>query len=317
MLIFPRTSGLFTFCISLAVSIAGVSLIAQESKEGADSKAEPPAADVSEAETPEKAEKPEKKKRGGRSRSVNVQDMTPAERVRMQRNMGDIDIYSKDNVAYRKSWGFRTGVTSLYPPFYEGWEDGRKVKGFVEELSAEGEPGYTLSCVTFNKNFYKQTGGEFINFFTRIWVPEQYAFSLFTPTSFERIKAGVREGIVRARKEYADRDQFETFNDYIAFKFGRDDEIDNFVDGFWIEANEGDEHLTYFYTSEFLVNNKKGAFVRPLIATTTYAIVRNKLLQIDIVKAYDARDDVPRLLEFTERFRKDMVVVNQHGESDR
>ncbi len=271
-------------------------------------------------ESSEQAEpkKRERKQRKGGRRTVSLEEMSPADRIRMQRQMGDTDLYGKDGVAYRKSWGFKSGVSQLYTPFYEGWADGRDVKGLFDSFAEDGEPGYTLSSVMFNEAFYKRTGKEFVNYFTLIWVPERYAFTLFQPSSFQPIKDQVREKIVKARKSYAKRDQFETFQDYVAFKFGRDEEIENFVDGFWIEANESEEHLTYFYTSEFLVEKtkKKQSYVRPLIATTTYMIVRNKLLKLDVVKVYESQEDVVRLLEFTNGFREDMHVVNRYGESD-
>ena len=266
-------------------------------------------------ETETDPERASSKKRR-RSRSP-MEDMMPIDRLRAQRQMGDIDLYFKDGVAYRDSLGFKSGVIQLYPPFYEGWANGRKVKGLYEDFVKDGEPGFTLSSVIYNERYYRETGKEFVNYFILYWVPEQYAFTLFQPNSFGPVKDRVREAIVKARKNYARRDQFDTFQDYVAFKFGRDDEIANFVDGFWIEANEGDYHLTYFYTSEFLVERKRQAFVRPLIATTSFILVRGKLLKVDIVKAYDSPEDIPRLLEFTEGVRDDMKTVNRHGESNR
>jgi hypothetical protein len=65
------------------------------------------------------------------------------------------------------------------------------------------------------------------------------------------------------------------------------------------------------------VERKRQAFVRPLIATTSFILVRGKLLKVDIVKAYDSPEDIPRLLEFTEGVRDDMKTVNRHGESNR
>lgn len=262
----------------------------------------------------EKAEKPERK---NSNRRVRVSELSNEERVRYQRQMGDVDLYSKDGVAFRKTWGFKSGVTELYPPFYDGWVDGKRVKGLYEEFVQDGEPGYTLASVSFNQPFYQATGKEFINFFALVWVPEQFAFTLFQTSNFEALKEGVRDRIVEARKQYANRDQFDSFEDYVAFKFGRDEDMENFVDGYWIEANEGPEHLTYFYTSEFLVERRKQAFKRPLIATTTYLIVRNKLLKIEIAKEYSIPEDIAQLLEFTNGFREDMKVVNRYGETDR
>ena len=278
-----------------------------------------------EGDSPEEIEGPEKKaprSRKRRSSKVALEELSPTERIRIQRQMGDVDLYGKDGVAYRKSWGFRSGVTQLYPPFYEGWANGydakgHDVKGLFEKLAEDGEPGYTLSSVSFNERYYRQTGREFINFYALVWVPEQYAFTLFQENSFQPIKDNLRETIVKARKGYAKRGQFETFQDYVAFKFGRDEEIENFVDGFWVEANESAEHLTYFYTPEFLVERKRQAFVRPLIATATFLIVRNKLLRLDIIRSYDSPEDIPSLLEFTKGLREDMKIVNRYGESDK
>ena len=270
---------------------------------------------LDESANPDDVQKPAKKKR--QNRSVRVNELTQEERIRYQRQMGDVDLYSKDGVAFRKSWGFKSGVTQLYPPFYDGWVDGKRFKGLHEEFAKDGDPGYTLASVAFNEPFYKATGKEFVNFFTLIWVPEQYAFSLFQPSNFERFKEGIQSKIVAARKDYAQRDQFDSFEDYIAFKFGKDDDMENFVDGYWLVANESQEHLTYFYTSEFLVERRKQAFVRPLIATTTYLVVRNKLLRLDVAKEYSVPEDIAQLLEFTNGFREDMNVVNRFGETDR
>jgi hypothetical protein len=229
-----------------------------------------------------------------------------------------VDFHSKGGVGYRKSWEFRSGVTKLYPPYYDGWEDGREMKGLYEDYAGKGEPGYTLSRIIYNDRFLQQTGSEFVNFFSLFWVPEAYAFSLFTPRSFEKVKNTIRERIIEARKEYAEREKFDSFEDYIAFKFGNDFEMEGFVDGYWIEANDGPEHLTYFYTSEFVGyrRKKKEAYKTPLIATATYMIVRNKMVKMDVVREYVGRDDIPVLLEFTSKLHADMNVVNRYGESD-
>lgn len=268
-----------------------------------------------EAKPSSEIEKPERKKK--ESRRVRVSELTQEERIRYQRQMGDVDLYSKDGIPFRKSWGFKSGVTQLYPPFYDGWVDGKRVKGLYDEFAQDGDPGFTLASVSFNEPFYKATGKEFVNFFALIWVPEEYAYSLFQPSSFAKVKDGIHSKIIAGRKQYADREQFDTFEDYIAFKFGRDEDMENFVDGYWLVANESSEHLTYFYTSEFLVERRKQAFKRPLIATTTYMVMRNKLLRLDVAKEYSVPEDIQQLLEFTNGFREDMKVVNRYGETDR
>ncbi len=256
----------------------------------------------------------DRKRRG----PIRLEQLPPEERRRMQMQMRGVDFHSKDGVGYRKSWEFRSGVTKLYPPYYDGWEDGRGVKGLYEDYVGKGEPGYTLSRIIYNDRFYEQTGSEFINFFSLFWVPEAYAFSLFTPRSFEKVKTTIRERIIEARKDYADRDKFESFQDYIAFKFGNDFEMEGFVDGYWIEANDGPEHLTYFYTSEFVgyKRKRKEAYKVPLIATATYMIVRNKMVKMDVVREYVNQEDIPILLEFTSKLHGDMKTVNRYGESD-
>ncbi len=270
-------------------------------------------------EAESKASQPERRDRRNRGRRERIDpvDLTPEQQLQMYIQQGDTDIFMKGGVVYRKSWAFRTGVTQLYPPLYDGWKNGKDVKGLYEDYADEGEPGYTLSSITYNDRFYQQTGAEFVNFFSLVWVPEAYAFSVFTNRSFETFKDTLRQRIIDARKQYADRDRFETFQDYIAFKFGRDDEMENFVDRYWIEANEGSGHLTYFYTSEFsgIKGKKNEAFTRPLIATATYMIVRNKLLRMDVVKEYDGQDEISILLEFTDKIRRDMIAVNLPGES--
>lgn len=268
----------------------------------------------SEGESGEPVKANNSKRRG----QLALEELLPEERRRMEMQMMGVDFHSKDGVGYRKSWEFRSGVTKLYPPYYDGWADGREMKGLYEDYAGKGEKGYTLSRIIYNDRFLEQTGSEFVNFFSLFWIPETYAFSLFTPRSFEKIKDTIREGIIEARKEYAERDKFESFQDYIAFKFGNDFEMEGFVDGYWIEANDGPEHLTYFYTSEFVGyrRKKKEAYKIPLVATATYMIVKNKMVKMDVVREYVSQDDIPILLEFTSKLHGDMKVVNRYGESD-
>lgn len=227
------------------------------------------------------------------------------------------DRFTKNGVEYRKQWGFKAGVARLYPPFYSGWENGMEVKGLYEEYAAKGEVGYTLSSIFYNQRYFKNTGSEFVNNFVLLWVPERYAFSVVDEGAFEAFKNSIKENIIEARKQYADRDKFESFDDYIAFKFGRDEEMEDFVDGYWIVADENDYRLTYFYTSEFIGTEKrsKQAFKRPLIATTSYMLVRNKVLKMDIVKEFDGRDDIPILLQFTANLHRDLELVNRYEPS--
>ncbi|HCR30949.1 MAG TPA: hypothetical protein DIV79_13130 [Opitutae bacterium] len=227
------------------------------------------------------------------------------------------DRFTKNGVEYRKQWGFKAGVARLYPPLYSGWENGLEVKGLYEEYAAKGEAGYTLSSIFYNQRYFEETGSEFVNNFVLLWVPERYAFSVFNEVNFEAFKNTIKENIIEARKQYADREKFESFDDYIAFKFGRDEEMEDFVDGYWIVAEENDFRLTYFYTSEFIGSEKrsKQAFKRPLIATTSYMLVRNKVLKMGIVKEFDGRDDIPILLQFTANLHRDLELVNRYEPS--
>lgn len=227
------------------------------------------------------------------------------------------DRFTKNGVEYRKRWGFRAGAARLYPPLYSGWESGMEVKGLYEEYVAKGEAGYTLSSLFYNERYFRDTGSEFVNNFVLLWVPERYAFSLFDESAFEAFKNSIKESIIEARKEYADREKFESFDDYIAFKFGRDEEMEDFVDGYWIVADENDYRLTYFFTSEFIGTEKrsKQAFKRPLIATTSYMLVRNKVLKMDVVKEFDGRDDIQILLQFTANLHRDLELINRYEPS--
>jgi len=253
---------------------------------------------------PSKAEKQERQTKREPEKAIRI----PLE--------GD-DRFTKNGLEYRKHWGFKAGVARLYPPLYSGWENGMEVKGLHEEYTAKGEAGYTLSSIFYNQRYLQETGSEFVNNFVLLWVPERYAFSVFNETNFEAFKSSIKENIIEARKQYADREKFESFDDYIAFKFGRDEEMEDFVDGYWIVADENNYRLTYFYTSEFVGSGKrdKQAFKRPLIATTSYILVRHKLLKMDIVKEFDGRDDIPILLQFTANLHRDLELVNQHEPS--
>lgn len=253
---------------------------------------------------PAKAEKQERQTKREAKKAIRI----PLE--------GD-DRFTKNGVEYRKSWGFKAGVARLSPPLYSGWENGMEVKGLHEEYAAKGEAGYTLSSIFYNQRYFQETGSEFVNNFVLLWVPERYAFSVFNENNFEAFKNSTKKNIIEARKQYADREKFESFDDYIAFKFGRDEEMEDFVDGYWIVADENNYRLTYFYTSEFVGSGKRDiqAFKRPLIATTSYILVRNKLLKMDIVKEFDGRDDIPILLQFTANLHRDLELVNQYEPS--
>ncbi|MDG2254898.1 MAG: hypothetical protein P8L49_08055, partial [Opitutaceae bacterium] len=98
----------------LALGIAGICPVwAQES--GSSASLEEMLERLEMETDPERAS-PKKRRR---SRS-SMENMMPIDRLRAQRQMGDIDLYFKDGVAYRDSLGFKSGVIQLYPPFYEG-----------------------------------------------------------------------------------------------------------------------------------------------------------------------------------------------------
>ncbi len=236
--------------------------------------------------------------------------LSKEEQLEWEKKLLGNDLKHRGDVAYLQQWSFKSGVTRLNTPYYDGWINLIRQKGAIEDFSEGGDPNDLLAGVLVNKNYVEASGSDFINFYSLVWVPQDYAFSLFSQSNFDNYKSALREYMIDQRKLLANRDDFESFDDYIRFKFGRDEEMESFADGYMIEASESDGHLTYFFTFEARRKDKKQEFVSSMVGTLSYFLVRNKLIKVETRMEYNSIDDISRILEFSDRFREDFVLVN-------
>ncbi len=254
-------------------------------------------------EIKEAAVEPEKKKR-------RASRLSREEQLEFERKLLGNGLKSRDGTAFRDEWSFKSGVTNLNTPYYDGWVNLIRQKGAFEDFSEGTDPNDLLVGILVNRNYVEATDSDYINFYSLVWVPQDFAYSLFSQRNFDAYKTALREQMVVQRKVIANRDDFETFEDYVRFKFGRDEEMESFADGYMIEASESDDHLTYFFTFEATRQGKKDQVVASMVGTLSHFLVRDKLIKLETRMEYNSIDDVSRVLEFSDRFRQDFVKVN-------
>jgi len=251
-------------------------------------------------------EKPRK-----RDQALTIDQLTPRERRELDRmNADQGPVLYRENTPYIRDWSYRSGVLELNVPAYDGWLNVTKKKDLYLSFSAQGVPGQTLSGVYVNNRYIRSIQSRYINFYVLNWVPERYAYKRFTSETFAPIKERLQEELVALRETTVEREDFRNFEDYLNFKFGKDEEVEEFVDGRMIKAVEGGDFLTYFLTSEFLIEDEQSMLIEPMVGTTTFGLVRGKLIRFDVRMAYKSRDDVARVLEFTQDYFDDMKRVN-------
>lgn len=230
----------------------------------------------------------------------------------VESELAERDVVFSDGIPYRRKWTMEAGVTQLDIPAYDGWVQASPDSDLFANFASQSREGNRLASVLVNQRFVEATASPYVNWFVLVQVPQQYAFARFNARSFAVRKQAIRERAEEFRQAYVEREDFETFSDYINYKRGRDELVENYVDGYMLEASEGGDRLVYFYTSEF---TRRGDPTQrdPLVGTTSYAVVRGKLLRIEVRKLMTSFDDIPQIVSFTEGFIEDLRRINEPG----
>lgn len=237
--------------------------------------------------------------------------------VRSARGTLNGDALKRNGIDYIEDWTIRAGVTRLRLPAREGWESVNPNAAFFQQLANSGVPGEFLASVLINRSYLVASRSKYVNFFMEIRVPQEFAFTLMTPDSFAAFKEEVQENTVKTRKRFLKRDDFLDFDDYMNFKFGHDEKVDEFVDGFMVRALDEPDMVIYFATSEFIYSGPKGDTIEPMITTVCYALVNDKLLRIDVKRVFAGEEDIPILLAATKAFVQDMRRLNGLSDDQR
>ncbi|MDQ8197499.1 hypothetical protein QEH56_05030 [Pelagicoccus enzymogenes] len=282
------------------VGLAGLMLVESRAQESDEEDPMGAAAEAALARVAQDAEK----------RGVNERGPTPGTRLRRRSQLGAIDPIYRHGVAYFDEWTIRAGALKLRVPAYHGWEGVKPSSDFYYAQARAGIPGELLVLPIANQDFVRATRSKYVNNFGLIWVPQEHAFTSMTEESFEPVKEAVKQRIVDARRQELDRDDFWEFEDYIAFKKGKDESVKEFQNGYWFRAIDEADMVTYFAVSEFVFQTRREEIRQPMIQTMTYALVRGKLLRIDFKRLYLSDEDAVQLISFTRQFVSDMRAVN-------
>lgn len=231
-------------------------------------------------------------------------------KVRRRFKVGTEDPVYRSGVAYFDEWMLRAGAMKLRVPAYQGWQAVKPNSDFYLAQSKTGRPGELLVLPIVNSDFVRSTRSKYVNGFGLLWVPQEFAFKSLVEANFLEFKNGLQAEIVADRKQKIDREDFWDFDDYLAFKKGRDEDVEESLDGYWLKALDQPDLITYFATSEFVFESSRGLVRQPMIQTMSYALVRGKLLRFDFKRLHLSDEDAVELIRFTQRFIDDMRVVN-------
>ncbi len=220
------------------------------------------------------------------------------------------DALRRNGVEFVEDWTIRAGVTRLRIPARNGWIAVSPNSAFFSQQVEAGTPGEHLALLLVNKAYVTASKSKYVNFYSEIRVPQEYAFKLMTPASFAPFKAGIQEAAVETRMRLIQRDDFEDFDDYLNFKFGRDEAVDSFVDGFMVRAIDEPDLVIYFATSEFVYDGPREDTVEPMMVTVCYALVNEKLIRYDTRRVFSGQDDIAVMLAETKAFISDMRRLN-------
>ena len=236
-------------------------------------------------------------------------------RVRNMPSAGD-PVY-RNGVPYYDEWTIRAGATRLRIPAYPSWRRVKPESEFFQQQAQTAIPGEHLASVLVDNGFREHARTRYASFYTSIWVPQEHAFELMSPESFATFKTELQEETVEARKRLIDREDFLDFDDYLNFKFGYDEKVNEFVDGFWMRAVDEEDVVVYFATSQFVYQTSREEIVDPMIMTIAYALVENKLLRVDMRRLYKGEDDIAALIAYAKLFVEDMRKLNTLSEEAR
>ncbi|MDQ8185866.1 hypothetical protein [Pelagicoccus sp. SDUM812002] len=243
-------------------------------------------------------------------RGVNERVLIPGTKLRRRSRMGAIDPIYRHGVAYFDEWTIRAGALKLRVPAYHGWEGVKPTSDFYRSQAQMGRPGELLVLPITNQEFVRSTRSKYVNNYGLIWVPQEHAFVSMTEDGFAPFKEEVKERIVEERRRRLNRDDFWEYDDYIAFKRGNDEHVDEFQNGYWFRAIDEPTVVTYFAVSEFVFQTNREEIRQPMVQTMTYALVRGKLLRFDFKKLHLSDEDAAQLISFTRQFVADMRAVN-------
>ncbi|MDQ8203426.1 hypothetical protein [Pelagicoccus sp. SDUM812003] len=283
------------FCVFLCLRIAA--------QEEPSSSAEQSALERVEQEREESQARAEN---GGRRSTVSVP-------VRRRSTLGTADPIFRNGVPYYDEWTIRAGAQLLRLPAYPGWQGVKPSSEFYQLNANAGEPGYHLASVLTNARYVRETRSRYVNFFSLIWVPQEHAFTVMTSATFDSFAQTLHERLVSERADSVTREAFLDFENYLSFKMGEDESVEEFVDGYLIRSIYESDMVTYFANSEFVFQTRKTEIRQPMIMTITYALVDGKLLRIDIKRLFTSDEDMTRILGFTRQFVDDMRAVNALG----
>ena len=243
-------------------------------------------------------------------RGVSERRGSSGMRVRGRSQVGTAGLIYRSGVPYYDEWTFRAGAMKLRVPAYLGWQAIKPSSDFYREQAKTGRPGELLALPIMFSDFVRATRSKYVNYFGLLWVPQEYAFKSLVDANFEVFKEDLQSEIVADRKRLVERDDFWDFDDYLAFKKGRDEDLDESLQGYWLKALDQPDLVTYFATSEFVYESRRGVVRQPMIQTKTYALVRGKLLRFDFKRLYLSNEDAVELIKFTQNFVEDMRAVN-------
>jgi len=236
-------------------------------------------------------------------------DSSTVPRARFGRSEEENPVY-RNGVPYYDEWTIRVGATRLRVPGYDSWRSIRSSSDFFDPQANAGLLGDRLAFAMFDKGFVDAVKTKFVSFFTLIWVPDGFAFKRMTSNRFHAYKEALQEEVVAVRRQLVNREDFEDFDDYRNFKFGRDEQVEDFIDGYMIRAVDSNDLVMYFATSEFIYKGNRAKEVAPMIVTVTYALVENKLVRIDMKRLFTGKEDVSSLIEYSQNFVDAMRRLN-------
>ena len=231
-------------------------------------------------------------------------------KVRGRFKVGTEDPIYRSGVAYFNEWTIKAGAMKLRVPAYYGWQAVKPTSDFYLAQSKTGRPGELLVLPIMFSDFVRSTRSKYVNYFGLLWVPQEFGFKSLEESNFLDFKEDLQSKMVADRKRRVDRDDFWEFEDYIAFKRGNDQDLEESLHGYWLKALDESDLVTYFATSEFVFESKRGVMRQPMIQTMTYALVRGKLLRFDFKRLHLTDEDPVELIKFTQSFVEDMRTVN-------
>lgn len=222
------------------------------------------------------------------------------------------DIYERDGIFFHKEWSFKVGVTQLNVPAAKGWANALQFKDADKDYKKFLKLGDRLEGAFVPADSIRTRRLEnFGDFIIIVSVPSSYEYAKYNQSSFEKLKETLKEELAEERKDLAEREHFENFDDYVRYRYGDDEDLDTFVDGYRILAVEDDNSISYYFNTHLRVADRKSTLLKNQSVTTSIILVRGKLIKVDIrMTIYDG-DTYSRLISFTRQYIDWMGLVNE------